>query len=319
MVSFSRLAFLSTCRPAVTSTSSPALSRRLLSSGLAIPLVGLTHATMTSCDARGPQQPTTARAMSSPASPASIAASASEPTGYLNAADAAALDVDLMSTPGFSLEQLMELAGLSVAEAVYASVPPPDDGRRRKVLLVCGPGNNGGDGLVAARHLVMFGYDCAVVYPKRSKKEHFINLVQQCEDVGIDILDEMPAEAAKGEYDAIVDAIFGFSFKGEPREPFATALKEMTAAQGKGGNESDEKGTQVMSVDVPSGWNVDEGDVAGAGFMPDVLISLTTPKLSAREFTGRHFVGGRFLPDKLAQKYGVKMPPYPGVSQVMEV
>eukprot|EP01083_Nonionella_stella_P127436 386012_1 len=40
-------------------------------------------------------------------------------TGYLNAQDAAALDAELMSTPGFSLEQLMELAGLAVAEAVY--------------------------------------------------------------------------------------------------------------------------------------------------------------------------------------------------------
>lgn len=72
-------------------------------------------------------------------------------------------------------------------------------------------------------------------------------------------------------------------------------------------------------MDVPSGWNVDQGDVAGLGFVPDVLVSLTTPKESARFFQGRHFVGGRFLPPKLAQKYNVQMPPYPGTSQVMEV
>lgn len=212
----------------------------------------------------------------------------------------------------------MELAGLSVAEAVYAAVPPSAQVGRRKILLVCGPGNNGGDGLVAARHLVMFGYECVVVYPKRSKKDHFINLIRQCEDVGIEVLDAMPPGVVEGEYDAIVDAIFGFSFKGEPREPFATALKEMTAAQGTGGD-GDKEGTSIISVDIPSGWNVDEGDVAGTGFMPDVLISLTTPKLSAKSFTGRHFVGGRFLPEKLSLKYEVKMPPYPGVSQVMEV
>jgi len=217
----------------------------------------------------------------------------------------------------------MELAGLAVAEAVYAVVPKTDDGgggvgRRKKILLLCGPGNNGGDGLVAARHLVLFGYDCVVVYPKRSKKDHFVNLVQQCEDVGVGILDEMPPGAVKGEYDAIVDAVFGFSFKGEPREPFATALKEMAAAQGKSVDDG-RAGTIVISVDVPSGWNVDEGDVAGVGFMPDVLVSLTTPKLSAKKFKGRHFVGGRFLPEKFSDKYGVKMPPYPGVSQVMEI
>src|SRR6056300_755846 len=56
-------------------------------------------------------------------------------TGYLNAQDAADLDVELMSTPGFSLEQLMELAGLSVAEAVY---DVDDGGKKKSVLLVCG-------------------------------------------------------------------------------------------------------------------------------------------------------------------------------------
>ena len=62
-------------------------------------------------------------------------------TGYLNAQDAAALDAELMSTPGFSLEQLMELAGLSVAEAVY-DVLVMDDGsgdkKTKHALLVCG-------------------------------------------------------------------------------------------------------------------------------------------------------------------------------------
>ena len=230
-------------------------------------------------------------------------------TGYLNAADAAALDAELLSTPGFRLEQLMELAGLSVAEAVYQAIPAASNEKKPKVLLICGPGNNGGDGLVAARHLVFFGYECIVVYPKRSTQEHFVNLVQQCEDVEISVLDEMPTQFTA--YDAIVDAIFGFSFQGAPREPFVTVLEQMMEAQ--------KAGVPVISVDVPSGWNVDEGDVASTGFVPEVLVSLTTPKESARTFTGRHFVGGRFLPPKLAEKYSVQMPPYPGVSQVMEV
>jgi hypothetical protein len=59
-------------------------------------------------------------------------------TGYLNAQDAADLDVELMSTPGFSLEQLMELAGLSVAEAVYDVADVNDGDKKKSVLLVCG-------------------------------------------------------------------------------------------------------------------------------------------------------------------------------------
>ena len=245
---------------------------------------------------------------------ASGAVDLSDITGYLNAEDSAALDAELMSTPGFSLEQLMELAGLAVAEAVYAVVPP--DGKERKnILLVCGPGNNGGDGLVAARHLTLFGYGCTVVYPKQSKKQHFLNLVKQMEDVGVKVLEEMPPGAREGKYVAIVDAIFGFSFKGEDgiREPFGSIIKDMIASQGKG----DGPGTSIISVDVPSGWDVNGGD-GGTGFMPDVLISLTSPKLTSKKFTGRHFVGGRFLPPTVAAKYGVAMPPYQGVQQVWE-
>lgn len=238
-------------------------------------------------------------------------------TGYLKAADAAALDVELMSSPGFSLEQLMELAGLSCAEAVYQVVQerrslsssssteePP------RILLVCGPGNNGGDGLVAARHLVMFGFHCDVVYPKPSRQPHFLNLVQQCIDVGITVSSEMPANFGKGEspYAAVVDAIFGFSFRGEPREPFATILKQLQ--QERAANQD----LLTISVDVPSGWNVDEGDTAKTGFVPDVLISLTTPKHCSKGFPGRHFVGGRFLPPKLAEKYRVRVSAVAGLA-----
>jgi hydroxyethylthiazole kinase-like uncharacterized protein yjeF len=229
-------------------------------------------------------------------------------TGYLNAADAAALDAELMSSPGFSLEQLMELAGLSVAEAVFQVVPPSATATQKpRILLICGPGNNGGDGLVAARHLVLFGYESIVVYPKPSKQTHFVNLVQQCKDVGVVILDEMPSDLLQSlagpdekPYAAMVDAIFGFSFRGTPREPFATALQQLQHAQTT-------LDIPVISVDVPSGWNVDEGDVSQTGFVPQVLISLTTPKECAKGFQGRHFVGGRFLPPNMAQKYNVQV------------
>jgi hydroxyethylthiazole kinase-like uncharacterized protein yjeF len=162
--------------------------------------------------------------------------------------------------------------------------------------------------------------ESTVVYPKRSTKTHFINLVQQLEDLNIPILDEIPATTINSSnddndehYDIIVDAIFGFSFRGTaPREPFATAITQMVTMQ-------KEHNSLLVSVDVPSSWDVDGGDLTGAGFNPDVLISLTAPKLSAKKFTGRHFIGGRFVPPGLAKKYGIQMPPYPGVSQVMEI
>ena len=83
------------------------------------------------------------------------AANAGSGVPFLSAKDAAALDDELMGSLGFCLEQLMELAGLSVAAAVAEVYPPSSHGR---ALVLCGPGNNGGDGLVAARHLMHFGY-----------------------------------------------------------------------------------------------------------------------------------------------------------------
>ena len=92
-----------------------------------------------------------------------------------------------MGVPGFSLDQLMELAGLSVATAVHDFYQKQQSTGRRRILILAGPGNNGGDGLVAARHLKHFGFDCYVVYPKKSAGQLFANLVQQCEDLNISV------------------------------------------------------------------------------------------------------------------------------------
>ena len=187
---------------------------------------------------------------------------------------------------------------------------------------------------MAARHLVHFGFDATIVYPKRSSKQHFINLVKQCEDLDIPILDEVPLESETERFDSVVDAIFGFSFRsGGIREPFATAIGNLVELQKK-------QDAVLVSVDVPSGWDVDGGDLTGANFHPDVLISLTAPKLSARQFLGRHYIGGRFLPPAIAHKYNIKvrtwicplsmegqtddtkypqMPPYEDTKQVIEV
>ena len=249
----------------------------------------------------------------------------------LTAANAAALDKELVSTHAFSIDQLMELAGLSVSQAVYR-LHPPSSGRR--VLVVCGPGNNGGDGLVAARHLRHFGYtptvrpppdtqSCPfllvseqadrrqkqVHYPKQSKSELYQRLVTQLQKLQVPFATSF--SAALGEADHVVDAVFGFSFSGEVREPFPgiIAALETTAVP-------------VLAVDAPSSWNVDDGPPAegpGAKFRPQALISLTAPKPLVKFFEGRHFVGGRFLPPELAEKFGLDVPPYDGVEQVVEV
>ena len=73
---------------------------------------------------------------------------------YLSQEEAQNIDQELFTEYSFSVDQLMELAGLSVAVALTKAYPKQSG--QSNVLVVCGPGNNGGDGLVAARHLKMF-------------------------------------------------------------------------------------------------------------------------------------------------------------------
>ena len=206
-----------------------------------------------------------------------------------------------MKQPGFSLDQLMELAGLGVATAVHQFFTedcPPNGARegldqvQPKVLVICGPGNNGGDGIVAARHLYHFGYSPTLLYPRRNKL--FDNLVTQCEELEIGVMTTVPPSLSNtndpidayrismDSYDLVVDAIFGFSFKGPIRLPYLDLIHAMARTS-----------TSVVSVDVPSGWNVDSGDETGFGFVPAAVISLSYPKLCMKGYQGVHYLGGR--------------------------
>ena len=78
----------------------------------------------------------------------------------------------------------------------------------------------------------------------------------------------------------------------------------------------------VLAVDAPSSWNIEDGPPdsgPGKGFMPEALISLTAPKPLVKWFKGRHFLGGRFLSPDVADKYGLDVPKYEGLDQVVEV
>ena len=222
---------------------------------------------------------------------------------YLNQEQAQNVDVELFNEYSFSVDQLMELAGLSCATALAKAYPTCDMTKNNGALLICcGPGNNGGDGLVCARHLKLFGYNPVVFYPKRTAKPLYENLTKQCEKMEIEFIQEFPldVQALNESYNLVVDALFGFSFKPPARPQFAVILDQLRKCQ-----------VPIASIDVPSGWDVENGDADG--IKPDFLISLTAPKLCARYFRGRyHYLGGRFVPPGLARKYNLKLPSYRG-------
>ncbi|KFG64259.1 putative apolipoprotein A-I binding protein [Toxoplasma gondii RUB] len=227
---------------------------------------------------------------------------------YLTQSQAQALDEDLMgSEVGYSVDQLMELAGLSVAQAVAEAIPlSPAVTRLLRVLVVAGPGNNGGDGLVAARHLKLFGYQVHVWCPRPPAKALFENLMKQLRNHRVPVTVEAPPDLR--DFHLIVDSIFGFSFKGFVRPPFDAVLHALKTSN-----------IPVLSVDIPSGWDVEKGNVTGEGLEPQYLISLTAPKLCAKHFKKVHFVGGRFVPESMVEKYQLVLPEYPGIQGVVRI
>ncbi|KAI9222411.1 YjeF N-terminal domain-containing protein [Blastocladiella britannica] len=241
---------------------------------------------------------------------------AAVPVNHISQRIAQVIDSELMSVAGgFTLEQLMELAGLAVAQAAARIFPldPPSPLANNRVLVCCGPGNNGGDGLVAARHLVHFGYQASVYYPKQGANPFFGNLKRQLMTLGVQFVPESsthaPLEAALVQSKFLLDAVFGFSFQGPIKAPFDELITRMNRCQ-----------RPILSVDIPSGWHVEEGKIPGEGIeSPYALISLTAPKQCAAAYKGIHYLGGRFVPPATAQQFGLVIPQYPGTDQIVQL
>lgn len=241
---------------------------------------------------------------------------------FLTQDEAINLDKELFDDYAFSVDQLMELAGLSVATAIAKCYPILEYG---KPVICCGPGNNGGDGLVCARHLKMFGYNPLVVCPKPGRGQLFQNLLTQCRKFQIPVLNQIPTQPLNQLGNMIVDSVFGFSFKPPNRNADFAKLLHMIHEQSSK--------LPLISVDIPSGWHVEKGDATiDSGqvdveqnlripaLKPDCLISLTAPKMCANSFKGRyHFLGGRFCPDSIKEKYNLNLPDYPNQECVVRL
>ncbi|MEW5310909.1 MAG: hypothetical protein WDW38_002663 [Sanguina aurantia] len=209
-------------------------------------------------------------------------------------------------------DSLMELAGLSVACALAAEYPVATSPR---VLVLAGPGNNGGDGLVAARHLCHFGYTVSVVYPKPTDKPLYNGLTTQLRSLGVSFLDwDTLCDGGgmlSGKCDVVMDALFGFSFKGAPRSPFDDILKALQPSSDP---------PPIVSIDIPSGWDVEGGPLPVGAMQPQMLVSLTAPKKAAQHFKGpHHYLGGRFVPPAIREKYQLHLPSFPGTSMVVRL
>jgi hydroxyethylthiazole kinase-like uncharacterized protein yjeF len=181
----------------------------------------------------------------------------------LDSSQMRAVDRWAIEERGIPSLELMERAGEGVARAVAGL---SHDG---PVVVVCGKGNNGGDGLVVARLLREAAREVSVVcvaQPSELSPDARANLERLPGDRPLGF-DQAAARDALEQADAVVDALLGTGFSGTPHGVVAEAIEALNAAPGR-----------VLSVDVPSGVDASSGIVAGVAVQARMTVSFHAGK-----------------------------------------
>src|SRR5262245_42064007 len=192
------------------------------------------------------------------------------------------LDAEQMrATDGWAINErgvpsleLMETAGRAVAEAAAGLGLPG------RIAVVCGKGNNGGDGLVAARALHEMGFvvDALLLAPGDQLSEDArANLDRFGGARQVAVGDLASALDGAG---VIVDAIFGTGFAGAPRDPAGSAVDAINDA-----------GARVVATDIASGVNASTGEVEGKAVEADLTVTFHAPKLGHWVSPGKNHTG----------------------------
>jgi NAD(P)H-hydrate epimerase len=165
------------------------------------------------------------------------------------------------------------------------------------VVILCGKGNNAGDGFVIARHLEIRGHTCHVVLlrpPSDLRGDAAANFAI-LKKTGVPIVDSLSQFNAGGA-DWLIDAMLGTGAIGEPRPPFGTAIDWMNAQP-----------TKKLAVDVPSGLDCDIGQPAAHTIRADHTCTFAAMKIgfmqaSATPYTGIIHVCDIGVPPRLIAK-----------------
>jgi len=198
---------------------------------------------------------------------------------------------------GISLAKLMENAGRSVAEEIISRFP-----NKRKIAIFCGSGGNGGDGFVAARHLLSADYNVTVFLLGKGSEishkaalENWLILQSFQEKLSlIEVTDScvIPQVTA----DIVVDALLGTGTKGQLKPTVAKVVDFINSLS-----------AFKIAVDVPTGIDSDSGEVLGTAVKADLTLTFHKGKTGlkkAKKYVGELIVKDIGLPQELEQFAG---------------
>ena len=192
------------------------------------------------------------------------------------------IDRKAMAEGGIAGLELMEHAGRAVAEAAAGMIEACPD---RPILILCGRGNNGGDGLVAARHLAQMNREVKVFLaakPEQLSGDAKANLkrLEEAGLVAVEVEDAEPIARACRQGGLVVDALLGTGSTGEVRGLLAGLIEAVNAC-----------GRAVLAVDVPSGLDANSGSPLGLAVRAKQTVTMGLPKLGLFMWPGADYAG----------------------------
>jgi NAD(P)H-hydrate epimerase len=212
-------------------------------------------------------------------------------------------EVDRVAVEELDLEliQMMENAGLRLAELAFRKFRPEG------VAVLCGPGGNGGGGLVAARHLANRGVRVAVTLSADRDRlsdvpRHQLAILERMD---VSIVPE-PVEA-----ELVLDALIGYSLRGDAHGRAAELIRW-----------ANEQEAPVCSLDVPSGLDATSGHIGNPCILATATLTLALPKTAlaaAPEMVGELYLADISIPPGLYSKLGIQVGPIFGSGPILSL
>jgi NAD(P)H-hydrate epimerase len=178
---------------------------------------------------------------------------------------------------------LMENAGRATADLGRQMLRGTAIGRR--VACLVGGGNNGGDGMVAARHLANWGADVKVIVAttKDRMKDVPLGQLRVLEKMGIPTIS---ADYALRDYDLLIDGLIGYGLEGNPRDRISMIIRDANAS-----------GRPILALDLPSGMNATTGEAYDPCIKATATLTLALPKTAFLAASASPYVGDLYLAD----------------------
>lgn len=214
------------------------------------------------------------------------------------------LSIEEYHIPGIVL---MENAARAAADVASGMLGDPYG---RQILILCGGGNNGGDGLAVARHLHNCGATISIattIDPSKYRGDALINW-QIVSAMRLPCHPALAETIAQSQADLLIDAIFGTGLTEPPRDPFPALVEAV-----------EKSARPVLAIDLPSGLDCDTGSPPGACIRATRTITFVAEKIgfanpSARPYLGSVTIGDIGCPAELITQIATHSVPSTGPS-----